>query len=83
MQVSAILSAFIDNIPYTVTMVAVIEALAERTGLPLRPLAWALSLGTCLGGNGTLIGASANVVTAGVARTYYLLLRASFMCYSF
>jgi hypothetical protein len=68
--VSAILSAFIDNIPYTVTMVAVIEALSVRTGLPLRPLAWSLSLGTCLGGNGTLIGASANVVTAGIARAF-------------
>jgi hypothetical protein len=65
--VSAIISAFIDNIPYTVTMIAVIQKLSEESGLPVLPLAWGLSLGACLGGNGTLIGASANVVTAGIA----------------
>lgn len=69
--VSAIISAFIDNIPYTVTMVSVIQALAKETGLPVEPLAWGLSLGACLGGNGTLIGASANVVTAGIAGTRF------------
>ncbi len=67
--VSAIASAFIDNIPYTATMVPVIIDLAqnEALGLDLGVLAWALALGACLGGNGTIIGASANVVAAGLA----------------
>ena len=61
--VSAIISAFIDNIPFTTTMVPVVVRL--HTGdldLPLGPLVWALAMGACFGGNGTLIGASANVV---------------------
>lgn len=67
--VSAIASAFIDNIPYTATMVPVVIELASdpNLGLELAPLAWALALGACLGGNGTIIGASANVVAAGLA----------------
>ena len=65
--VSAFASAFIDNIPYTTAMVPVIVSLAESDlGLPLAPLTWALSFGTCFGGNGTLIGASANVVAVGL-----------------
>ena len=67
--VSAIASAFIDNIPYTATMVPVVIELASdpELNLQLGPLAWALALGACLGGNGTIIGASANVVAAGLA----------------
>jgi Na+/H+ antiporter NhaD/arsenite permease-like protein len=65
--VSALVSAFIDNIPYTATMVNVIVTLSQETGLPLKPLAWALCAGACLGGNGTQVGASANLVTVGVA----------------
>ena len=67
--VSAIASAFIDNIPYTATMVPVVIELASdpELNLALGPLAWALALGACLGGNGTIIGASANVVAAGLA----------------
>ena len=67
--VSAIASAFIDNIPYTATMVPVVIELASdpTLDLALGPLAWALALGACLGGNGTIIGASANVVAAGLA----------------
>lgn len=67
--ISAFASAFIDNIPYTATMVPVIIGLASdpELGLALAPLAWALSFGACFGGNGTIIGASANVVTAGIA----------------
>jgi len=67
--VSAIASAFIDNIPYTATMVPVVIELASDPTLDLElgPLAWALALGACLGGNGTIIGASANVVAAGLA----------------
>lgn len=65
--VSAIVSAFIDNIPYTTAMVPIVANLAEQLDLPLAPLIWALTYGTCLGGNGTLIGASANVVACGLA----------------
>ena len=62
--VSAIASAFIDNIPYTITMIPVVPQIADSLSLELGPLIWALAFGACLGGNGTLIGASANVVTA-------------------
>jgi len=66
--VSAIASAFIDNIPYTATLVPVIIKLANGgLGIPLSVLVWSLSIGACLGGNGTLIGASANVVAVGLA----------------
>jgi len=65
--VSAIASAFIDNIPYTATMIPIVFTLSLDLGLELQPLIWALAFGACLGGNGTLIGASANVVTAGIA----------------
>ncbi|MCD6110242.1 MAG: ArsB/NhaD family transporter [Thermoplasmata archaeon] len=65
--VSAFASAFIDNIPYTATMIPVVGYLSTTMGYPLEPLAWALVLGACLGGNGTLVGASANVVMAGIA----------------
>src|SRR3954470_4112568 len=66
---SAILSAFIDNIPFVATMIPLIKATAPTFGgdAALLPLWWALSLGACLGGNGTLIGASANLVVAGLA----------------
>ena len=70
--VSGIASAFIDNIPFTTMMIPVITRLAEsrEVDLPLQPLVWSLALGACLGGNGTLIGASANVVCAGVAEQH-------------
>lgn len=69
--ISAFVSAFIDNIPYTATLVPVIVRLSESDlGLPLTPLVWALVFGTCLGGNGTLIGASANVVAVGLAEAH-------------
>ena len=70
--VSGIASAFIDNIPFTTMMIPVINQLAkdEDLGLPLSPLVYALALGACLGGNGTLMGASANVVCAGVAEQH-------------
>ncbi|XP_055643954.1 P protein isoform X2 [Toxorhynchites rutilus septentrionalis] len=70
--VSAFASAFVDNIPLTTMMVKIAIGLAENEalGLPLQPLVWALALGACLGGNGTLIGASANVVCAGVAEQH-------------
>jgi Na+/H+ antiporter NhaD/arsenite permease-like protein len=66
---SAFLSAFIDNIPFVATMIPLIKSMAPTFGGPeaLMPMWWALSLGACLGGNGTLIGASANLVVAGMA----------------
>jgi Na+/H+ antiporter NhaD/arsenite permease-like protein len=66
---SAILSAFIDNIPFVATMIPLIKAMGPALGgdAALLPLWWALSLGACLGGNGTLIGASANLIVAGLA----------------
>ncbi|MEC7272739.1 MAG: ArsB/NhaD family transporter [Candidatus Thermoplasmatota archaeon] len=65
--VSAVASAFIDNIPYTATMIPIVLSLSVELDLDLGPLIWALAFGACLGGNGTLIGASANVVTAGLS----------------
>jgi Na+/H+ antiporter NhaD/arsenite permease-like protein len=66
--VSAIASAFIDNIPFTATMLPIVLFLSDSFGLPKdNVLWWSLSLGACLGGNGTMIGASANVVTVGLA----------------
>jgi len=71
MWVSAIASAFIDNIPFTTTMIPVVVELADSDlGLPLQPLVWAVAFGVCLGGNGTLVGASANVVAAGIAEQH-------------
>jgi Na+/H+ antiporter NhaD/arsenite permease-like protein len=66
---SALLSALIDNIPFVATMIPVIKGMGPSLGgeEALRPIWWALSLGACLGGNGTLIGASANLTVAGVA----------------
>jgi len=63
---SAILSAFLDNIPFVATMIPLIMAMGDA-GIDVMPLWWALSLGACLGGNGTLIGASANVVLSGIS----------------
>lgn len=66
--VSAVASAFIDNIPYTATMIPIVLQISDELGgYLLDPLVWALAFGACLGGNGTLIGASANVVTAGMS----------------
>ena len=64
---SAVASAFIDNIPFAATMVPVIRSISATQGVDLPVLAWALSLGTDLGGNGTPIGASANVVGTSVS----------------
>ncbi|KAK3785483.1 hypothetical protein RRG08_048618 [Elysia crispata] len=67
--VSALASSFIDNIPYTTAMVPILEQLADKPELKLDllPMVVALAMGACLGGNGTLIGASCNVVCAGIA----------------
>ena len=64
---SALASAFVDNIPFAATMIPVIRSLAAMEGVDLSTLAWALSMGTDIGGSGTPIGASANVVGTAVA----------------
>jgi Na+/H+ antiporter NhaD/arsenite permease-like protein len=67
--VSAIASAIVDNIPFVATMIPLIKSMAPVYGdlKHIEPLWWSLALGACLGGNGTLIGASANLVVAGIA----------------
>jgi len=65
---AAIFSAFVDNIPFTATMVPIMLQMVEQVeGISIEPLAWALAFGACFGGNGTLIGASANIVMASKA----------------
>jgi len=67
--ISAIASAIVDNIPFVATMIPMIESMAPTFGGPehLAPLWWSLALGACLGGNGSLVGASANLIVAGFA----------------
>lgn len=65
--VSAIASAFVDNIPFAATMIPVIQSLAATSGVDLDTLAWTLSMGTDIGGSATPIGASANVVGTSVS----------------
>ena len=68
--ISAILSSFLDNIPFVATMIPLIQKLAQLnqySPAQTQPLWWALALGACLGGNGTIIGASANLIVAGIA----------------
>jgi Na+/H+ antiporter NhaD/arsenite permease-like protein len=69
MWVSAVASALVDNIPFVATMIPLIESMAPSFGgaEQLMPLWWSLALGSCLGGNGSLIGASANLIVAGFA----------------
>ncbi|MQL52834.1 hypothetical protein GFC01_11305 [Desulfofundulus thermobenzoicus] len=65
---SAVASAFVDNIPFVATMIPLIQEMGRLGGMEnLNFLWWSLSLGACLGGNGTIIGASANVVVVGMA----------------
>ncbi len=64
---SSIASAFIDNIPFVATMIPLIKDMGQMGLTNLEPMWWSLALGACLGGNGTLIGASANVVVASMA----------------
>jgi hypothetical protein len=68
--VSGIVSGFIDNIPFTITMIPIVRLMMETQPIPNNILWWALSLGACFGGNLTLIGASANIVSSGMARKY-------------
>jgi Na+/H+ antiporter NhaD/arsenite permease-like protein len=64
---SAIASAFVDNIPFVATMIPMIQEMGNMGISNLEPLWWSLALGACLGGNGTLIGASANLIVAGMS----------------
>ncbi len=64
---SAIASAFVDNIPFVATMIPMIKEMGAMGVENIETLWWSLALGACLGGNGTLIGASANVIVAGLA----------------
>ncbi|MCB9362831.1 ArsB/NhaD family transporter [Candidatus Woesearchaeota archaeon] len=68
--VSGILSGFLDNIPFTITMIPIIEIILQSNPIPGNILWWALALGACLGGNLTLIGASANIVSVGIAKRH-------------
>jgi len=63
---SALASAIVDNIPYTATAIPVVQQLAD-TGLEAEPMWWALALGACLGGDLTIVGASATIVVANLA----------------
>lgn len=63
---SALLSCILDNIPFVATLIPLIIVMGEN-GVDIMPLWWAISLGACLGGNGTIIGASANVVLSGIS----------------
>ncbi len=67
---SGVLSAFIDNVPFVATMIPMIEKIGTviTQSSQIDPIWWAMSLGACLGGNGTLIGASANVIAVGIAK---------------
>ncbi len=66
--VSGIASGFLDNIPFTITMIPVVRLMMETTPVPHNILWWALALGACFGGNLTMIGASANIVSVGMAK---------------
>jgi Na+/H+ antiporter NhaD/arsenite permease-like protein len=63
---SAVVSAFVDNIPFVATMIPLIQNMQSISGMDVTPLWWSLALGACLGGNGTIVGASANVIAAGM-----------------
>ncbi len=67
--VSAIISSFLDNIPFVATLIPLILTM-QAQGMNVAPLWWATSLGACLGGNGTLIGASANIVLANIGEKH-------------
>ena len=68
--VSGIASGFLDNIPFTITMIPIVEIMNESNPHLHNLLWWALALGACLGGNITIIGASANIVSIGIAKKY-------------
>lgn len=74
---AALVSAFVDNIPFVAAMIPVIQSMEQMvvSSAGFEVLWWALALGACLGGNGTLIGASANIIVAGIAKRNGIKLR--------
>jgi Na+/H+ antiporter NhaD/arsenite permease-like protein len=68
--VSGAASGFLDNIPFTITMIPIVDLMLQSNPIPNDILWWALALGACLGGNITMIGSSANIVAVGVASSY-------------
>ena len=64
---SAIVSSVLDNIPFVATMIPLVQSMGQMGVTNLEPVWWSLALGACLGGNGTLVGASANLIVAGLA----------------
>ena len=67
MWASAFVSALIDNVACVSAFIPVVLQLADGANMPIAPLVWSVALGVTLGGNGTLIGASANLIAAGIA----------------
>ena len=67
---AGIMSGFLDNIPFTITMIPIVQIMLENNPIPNNLLWWALALGACLGGNITIIGASANIVSVGISKKY-------------
>lgn len=67
---SAILSSFLDNIPFVATMIPLIKSFGALATVSVMPLWWALILGACLGGNGTLVGSSANLIVSGILKKH-------------
>ena len=72
---SGILSAVVDNVPYTAAVIPLVRDVAHLSSMDPTPLWWSLALGACFGGNGTLVGASANLVMAGLAEKGGISLR--------
>ena len=68
--VSGIISGFLDNIPFTITMIPIIHLMLETNPIPNNILWWALAFGACFGGNITMIGSSANIVSIGIAKKH-------------
>lgn len=81
---SAVFSAIVDNIPFVATMIPLVQDMGSSLGIEaIKPIWWALSLGACLGGNGTLIGASANIIIANFAsKAGYRITFMGFLKYS-
>jgi Na+/H+ antiporter NhaD/arsenite permease-like protein len=81
---SGLASAFVDNIPFVTAMIPLLKSIGELTGMPMDPLWWSLALGACLGGNGTLIGASANIIVVGISEKIgYPISFTAFLKYGF
>ena len=77
---SAIASAFVDNIPFATTMIPIIKSLSMTYGVDLSVLAWTLAMGTDIGGSATPIGASANVVGVATASREGYIIRWGLYC---